>query len=85
MNWELHIARRAQKALEKLPAKDQHRIMAALDEIAANPFSGDIKRLRNEPATWRRRVGSYRVFFDIDPEKLLVEILEITRRTSTTY
>jgi len=50
-----------------------------------NPFSGDIVRLKAQPAGWRRRVGSYRIFFDIYPEHFLVVVNGIERRTSKTY
>ena len=85
MTWRLQIARRAQRELQRLPAKDRQRIAAALIEMRENPFSGDIARLRAERTSWRRRVGSYRIFFDVHPEPLVVDVVEIARRTSTTY
>jgi len=84
MVWALHVAQRAEKAFRKIPAKDQKRIAAALMAMRQNPFSGDIARLKDQPATWRRRVGAYRIF-DVYPKRLLIEVLEIQRRTSTTY
>jgi mRNA-degrading endonuclease RelE of RelBE toxin-antitoxin system len=42
MNWNLRIVKRARNALEKVPAKDRARILAALDEMSENPFVGDI-------------------------------------------
>ena len=53
--------------------------------MRASPFRDDIARLKNKPATWRRRVGNYRIFFDVDVEELLVDVTDIRRRTSTTY
>ena len=50
-----------------------------------NPFVGDVARLKSQPAAWRRRVGNYRIFFDVFPEELRIDIVEISRRTSTTY
>ena len=50
-----------------------------------DPFSGDIVRLTDQPTAWRRRVGSYRIFFDLYPDQLLIEVVDISRRTSTTY
>jgi len=85
MAWKLRIARRAEKELRKLPAKDRKRIATALAAMQLDPFGGDIVRLENQPASWRRRVGSYRIFFDLYPDQALVDILRIARRTSTTY
>jgi mRNA-degrading endonuclease RelE of RelBE toxin-antitoxin system len=50
-----------------------------------DPFSGDVVRLKAQPTAWRRRVGDYRIFFDIDPGQLVIDVVEIRRRTSTTY
>jgi mRNA-degrading endonuclease RelE of RelBE toxin-antitoxin system len=83
MNWRLQIADRARRALAKFPANDQRRILAALDAMEPDPLGGDIKRLRDERSAWRR-VGSYRIFFAVDPETLIVDIVDVTRRTSTT-
>lgn len=50
-----------------------------------DPFSGDIVRLKGQPTAWRRRVGNYRILFDVYPQQLLVLVTAIARRTSTTY
>jgi mRNA interferase RelE/StbE len=85
MNWRLQIAKRAEKSLANFPARDQQQILAALEFMGTNPFIGDIVRLRGEPKTWRRRVGNYRILFDVDPIKRVIDVVEIARRTSTTY
>jgi len=81
--WRVNVAGPARKALERFPTVDRERINAALDEIALNPFSGDVRKLG--PNTYRRRVGSYRLFFDLYPELHFVQVTAITRRTTTTY
>jgi mRNA interferase RelE/StbE len=85
MSWNLRVAKRAQKGLNRIPAKDQNRILAALREMAENPFSGDIAPLKGQLTGWRRRVGNYRIFFDVYPQISLIEVTEIVRRSSTTY
>ena len=50
-----------------------------------DPFRGDVIRLRHQPAALRRRVGDWRIFFDVDPDQRLVEVRDIQRRTTTTY
>ena len=85
MTWTLRVAKRAEKQLKQFPAQDQARILAALQAMSQDPFSGDIVRLKNQLTAWRRRVGSYRIFFDVYPNQLLVDVVEIRRRTSTTY
>jgi mRNA-degrading endonuclease RelE of RelBE toxin-antitoxin system len=50
-----------------------------------DPFHGDIKRLQANPSGWRRRVGNYRIIYDVYFEQRLIVIAGIVRRTSTTY
>jgi len=60
------------------------RILSALDEMRTEPFGGDVVKLKGHGA-FRRRIGSYRVIFSIDFQALAVAIIDIQRRTSTTY
>ena len=85
MTWTIHVARRAEKQLAKAPAKSRRLLLAALDEMQHNPFSGDVSRLISQLSTWRRRVGAYRIFFDVYPDRHHIDVLDIARRTSTTY
>ena len=83
MNWKLLVSKNARKELGRFPNHDQVRIEAVLNEMEADPFSGDIKRL--EPSGWRRRRGNYRIFYDLDVGERLIVVTSIKRRTSTTY
>jgi mRNA interferase RelE/StbE len=85
MSWTLRVANRAARSLQRAPAKDRQRLVSALGEMQSDPFSGDIVRLHGEPHTWRRRVGSYRILFEVRTEALLIDVLDVVRRTSTTY
>ena len=53
--------------------------------MALDPLAGDVVRLRRQPAAFRRRIGDWRIFFDIYPELRIVEVVNIERRTTTTY
>jgi mRNA-degrading endonuclease RelE of RelBE toxin-antitoxin system len=85
MNWNLFVTGPAHKQLRRLPARDRARVENALLEMQSNPFSGDLVRLIAQPAAWRRRVGSYRILFDVDYEQRSVAVTAVLRRTSTTY
>jgi mRNA interferase RelE/StbE len=85
MTWILQVTKPAQKELQKLPASDQARVKAALLALQDDPFSGDVKRLKGQSVARRRRVGAYRVFFDLYPDQATIVVVAIARRTSTTY
>jgi mRNA-degrading endonuclease RelE of RelBE toxin-antitoxin system len=50
-----------------------------------NPRAGDVKTLEHARAGYRRRVGNWRIFFDLYEEQRLIDVVLIERRTSTTY
>jgi mRNA interferase RelE/StbE len=83
--WQLVVAKPAEKSLSKVPAKDRARILSALRAMCENPFGGDVARLQAQPAAWRRRIGSYRILYDIHPEILQIVVTAIVRRTTATY
>ena len=86
MNWDLELARAAQRALRAMPARDRERIVRALDEMKADPLAGDITALRGEyTGLYRRRVGSWRIIFALKPDRRAVLVGDIVRRTSRTY
>ena len=85
MNWTLIVAKPAQRQLERAPRADRARLLEALEAMRRDPFESDIARLKDQPANFRRRVGAWRILFDLDPAGRRIEILAVMRRTSTTY
>lgn len=85
MKWELLLADPARKALKRMPAADRRRVLAALDAMEQDPFGGDLVRLKAQSVAWRRRVGDWRILFDVEPDKRRVLVHDVLRRTSTTY
>src|SRR3989338_10619576 len=84
-SWHLEIGTKALKALKKFPRKDAAVIECAIELLPANPYAGDIQKLGGEKDTWRRRIGSYRVSYELHPDRKLILVFEIKRRTSNTY
>ena len=85
MPWTLHVARSAEKELESIPVRDRARILKALQAMREDPFVGDVARLHGLPTAWRRRVGNWRVLYDLYPDRRLIVVASVRRRTSTTY
>ncbi|MFN0171548.1 MAG: hypothetical protein ACKV22_34455 [Bryobacteraceae bacterium] len=53
--------------------------------MEADPYSGDTIRPEGADKRWRRRVGSYRIFFSIDALAKIAAVSALVRRTSATY
>src|SRR5713226_1999463 len=69
MTWNLIVALPARKELNRLPPESRARILSALREMENDPHAGDIVRLKGTRFGWRRRVGDYRILYDLDPAR----------------
>ncbi len=85
MNWTVIIDGYAKKYLKRIPRKDTNRIREALRELAYKPYVGDIEKIEGNKDIWRRRVGSYRILYEINESRKLIYVSDIKRRTSSTY
>lgn len=84
-NWVLQIDPKALKTVKRFPQKDIKRIVAVIEALPANPYSGDIQKMAGEKSVWRRRIGSYRIFFELITEEKILYVFHVERRTTTTY
>jgi mRNA-degrading endonuclease RelE of RelBE toxin-antitoxin system len=86
MDWDVRLGSRAERALERIPARDRERIEIALLQMKREPYSGDTRPLRGRhQGAFRRRVGSWRIIFAVKTEIRTVLVADITRRASSTY
>ena len=53
--------------------------------MATDPFTGDVLPLKGQQDSFRRRVGDWRIFFDVERQHKRVAVTDIQRRTTTTY
>ena len=84
MPWRIDVADNTNKFLVRIPRKDCTRIKAVLQKMTENPYEGDLAKLKGD-LVWRRRIGSYRIFFEIYESERIVRVYGIERRTSSTY
>jgi mRNA-degrading endonuclease RelE of RelBE toxin-antitoxin system len=83
MHITLH--RQAQDTLRNLrDAKMRAKLELAIDEIAGTPRSGPgIKKIRNLPDGYRRRVGRYRILYTVHDREQLVRVWIIAMEKDT--
>lgn len=85
MRWKVKIAKRVLRQIKRVPKKDAKRFLFVLEELANNPYQGDIKKIKGEENTWRRRIGNYRILYEVFPKRKFVSVYNVQRRTTTTY
>ncbi|MBI4121346.1 MAG: type II toxin-antitoxin system RelE/ParE family toxin [Candidatus Ryanbacteria bacterium] len=84
--WHVSTADRAKKAFARAQPNDRERLLEAVRELAQDPYAArHVEHLTNEEAAFRKRVGDWRIFFDLYPEQELVHVVDTRRRTTTTY
>ena len=85
MTWKLVITKPAERALRTIPRVDLEHIDNALEEMCSDPYFGDVRFLRGSGGALRRRVGDWRIFFELNKDKQLIIVLAVKRRGSKTY
>ena len=81
--YRLELTPRAQRQLDKLPAEDLGRIVAALQQLGGNPRPSGTKKLRG--LIYRIRVGGWRIVYAVFDKDNLVIVGKVARRSKDTY
>ncbi|MBI3698197.1 MAG: type II toxin-antitoxin system RelE/ParE family toxin [Acidobacteria bacterium] len=87
MSWACELTEDAEKDLRDLPRNIQRRVARVLNQMATDPFQGDVKALRGDEwqGVFRHRIGSYRILFTADQQKQTVSVVRILIRSKETY
>ena len=87
MTWAIRYAREAERALDSLDPQVRRRVTPAIGRLAVDPRnSPNVKALRGN-ATYRLRVGDWRVIYALLDDELVISVLRIvpsTRRLPVT-
>ncbi|GKV95898.1 type II toxin-antitoxin system RelE/ParE family toxin [Pectobacterium aroidearum] len=80
-------SKRALKQLGTIDTRYRKRIKEKVGELSTFPdVNLDLKKLESSGKQYRLRVGDYRIIFELINEiPQVCEILEVKRRTTTTY
>jgi mRNA-degrading endonuclease RelE of RelBE toxin-antitoxin system len=87
MNWECRLSKEAAKNLRRLPRDRQGQIRDAIEEMCADPMSGDVLPIKSGKfeGALRKRSGRYRIIFALDTTNHVVAIAAILIRSEKTY
>lgn len=69
---------KAQKDIAKLDATTRKTILMAIKDLENFPHTGNIKKLVEHKPAYRKRVGDYRILFDVEND--LIEVGRVLRR-----
>jgi mRNA interferase RelE/StbE len=87
--YRVEISPAADRDLEKLKSRirvqDFERLRNAVRTLAENPRPQGGRKIKGAEKAYRIRVGNYRVVYDVYDSDNLVLILQVARRSETTY
>ena len=84
-NWDLQVDHGVFKTLRKIPRRDASALLVVIRLLPADPYFGDIQKMKGQENTWRRRSGAYRLFYKIKVAEKIILVFRMERRTSKTY
>lgn len=85
VNWVLQVDPVVYKFLKKIPRANAERILVMINVLPKDPFYGDIQKIGGEKNAWRRRIGSYRIKYEVIPQEKVIHVFRVERSTSKTY
>jgi mRNA interferase RelE/StbE len=87
--YRIEVSPAADRDIEKLKERinqmDFKRLRTAVGNLAKEPRSLGVRKIKGAERAYRVRVGSYRIIYEIYDSDHLVLILKISRRNETTY
>ena len=69
---KVDILKKAQKDISKLDTKIIKDILLAIKDLENYPDISNIKKLTNHKPIYRKRIGNYRILFDIENDLITV-------------
>jgi len=75
--YKIIIEKPAKKFIDRLPANERKRIVAAIEQL---PNGEDIKKMKGRADLLRLRVGEYRIIYTVDNGLLIVRIIDAGNR-----
>jgi mRNA interferase RelE/StbE len=80
-DYAMSFARSARKELEALEANLISRIFSRIEALTEQPRPSGCRKLVGQGNLWRIRVGDYRVIYEIDDTKRLVDVIGVRHRS----
>ena len=87
--YRLEVSPSADRDLQRLKQRirrqDFERLRTAVRSLANEPRPHGVRKIKGAERAYRIRAGNYRVVYEIYDDENLVLILQVARRTETTY
>ncbi|GLU56352.1 type II toxin-antitoxin system RelE family toxin [Dyadobacter frigoris] len=78
--YQIEVVKSALKELESIPKIFKSKIISKIDDLAAEPRPGGVKKLEGSINTYRIGVGNYRIIYQIKDLQLIITVIKISDR-----
>ena len=79
-SYSVEVSATAERQIRRLERADQIRVLRAIRDLGATPYPRGCRKLRGYDDIYRIRVGTFRVLYSVEAERVLVIILKVGRR-----
>lgn len=87
--YRIEVSPAADRDLDRLKKRiqrlDFERLRTAIGNLADDPRPHGVRKIKGAETAYRIRVGDYRIVYEVYDRDSLVLILQVVRRTETTY
>ena len=79
-SYRIEFVRQAAKQFKSLSKQEQKRLKAKIDALVIEPRPNGVVKLSGTDNLYRIRVGSYRIIYNIQDNKLLILVVKVGHR-----
>ena len=79
-SYKIEWKKSAAKELRRLDREAIPGIVKTVEDLAANPFPHESRKIRGSEHTYRIRLGDYRIIYSVRSKLLSVEVLGVGHR-----
>jgi len=79
-NYRIEVSATAEKQIRKLNKAEQLRVLRAIQQLAHEPRPPGTRKLRGYNDLYRIRIGTHRILYSIESNRLLIIILKVGHR-----
>lgn len=80
MPYQVELTSAAAKDLRALDPDSRNRIGRQIDKLAMQPRPRGASKLQGRDDTYRVRVGTYRILYEVSDKKLLIIVIRVRHR-----
>jgi len=79
-SYRIEVSATAEKQIRKLRREDQLRVLRAIRDLAGESRPSGSRKLRGYDDVFRIRIGTFRVIYSVEKDRLLILVLKVGHR-----